>query len=32
MSRLLIENAKALVGTHPAGTLLLRGAEMAACP
>lgn len=32
MPRLLIKNAKALVGTHPAGTTLLRGADMAVLP
>lgn len=32
MSRLLIKNAKALVGTHPAGTTLLRGADMGVLP
>ncbi|HEX2618141.1 MAG TPA: imidazolonepropionase [Flavobacteriales bacterium] len=32
MARLLIKNAKALVGTHPAGTSLLRGADMAQLP
>ena len=32
MQRLLITNAKALVGTHPAGTRILAGASMAQLP
>lgn len=32
MPRLLIKNAKALVGTHPAGIHLIRGAAMAVLP
>ncbi|MFT3885419.1 MAG: imidazolonepropionase [Flavobacteriales bacterium] len=32
MARLLIKNAKALAGTHPAGTSLLPGAAMAQLP
>jgi len=32
MQRLLITNAKALVGTHPAGTRILAGAAMAQLP
>ncbi len=32
MARLLVKNAKALVGTHPAGTRLLSGAAMATLP
>ena len=32
MSRLLIKNAKALLGTHPAGTTRVHGAAMAQLP